>query len=80
MQIQVRFWGVARRLAGGERLCLELAEGARVAEAAAALGRIGELAQELPRCAFALGDTLVPRSHALGEGDELAVLPPVGGG
>lgn len=38
------------------------------------------LANELPRCACAIGDRLVPRSHQLQSGDELVLLPPVGGG
>ena len=38
------------------------------------------VANELPRCACAIGDELVPRSHKLQSGDELVLLPPVGGG
>lgn len=35
---------------------------------------------ELPRCACAIGDEIVPRRHQLQAGDELVLLPPVGGG
>lgn len=38
------------------------------------------VAGELPRCACAIGDQIVPRSHQLNAGDELVLLPPVGGG
>lgn len=38
------------------------------------------VANELPRCACAIGDQIVPRSHQLKAGDELVLLPPVGGG
>lgn len=80
MRIEVSFWGVTRRLAGTDTLVLELPEAATVAVAAETLARHGELAQALQRCAFAIGSNLVPRSQVLGEGDQLAVLPPVSGG
>lgn len=80
MKIEVSFWGVARRLAGGDRLVLELAQDATVSELAERLAQHGDLAAELGRCAFAIGDALVPRSQVLSEGDRLAVLPPVSGG
>lgn len=38
------------------------------------------VASELPRCACAIGDEIVPRSYQLQAGDELVLLPPVGGG
>lgn len=38
------------------------------------------VANELPRCACAIGDEIVPRSYQLQAGDELVLLPPVGGG
>lgn len=38
------------------------------------------VANELPRCACAIGDEIVPRSYQLQTGDELVLLPPVGGG
>lgn len=80
MKIEVSFWGVTRRLAGCKRMAVELPASATVEALADRLAQHGELAAEMERCAFALGDTLVPRSHALNEGDELAVLPPVSGG
>lgn len=80
MNIHIQFWGVAARLAGTERRELALPEAATVADAAAVLAGSTELARELKRCAFAIGDDLVPRSHTLKNGDTLAVLPPVSGG
>ena len=38
------------------------------------------VSNELPRCACAIGDEIVPRSYQLQAGDELVLLPPVGGG
>ena len=80
MKLAVTLWGVARRLAGTPALSVELASGATVADLASQLASHGELARELPRCAFAVGDDLVPRTHRLSDGDEVAVLPPVSGG
>ena len=80
MRVEVRFWGVTRRLAGCDGLALDLAPAATVADAVERLGAHGDLARELERCAFAIGSSLVARTHVLGEGDELAVLPPVSGG
>jgi len=80
MRIEVRFWGLTRRLAGCDALALDLAPGATVSDAIERLAAHGELAQELDRCAFAIGSSLVARAHGLAEGDELAVLPPVSGG
>lgn len=80
MKIEVSFWGVTRRLAGCDRMALDLPDAATVDALADALAQHGELATEIERCAFAVGDALVPRSQRLHEGDELAVLPPVSGG
>jgi molybdopterin converting factor small subunit len=80
MRIEVSFWGVTRRLAGADALALDLPETATVALAAEQLAVHGDLASELDRCAFAIGSTLVPRTHVLTDGDQLAVLPPVSGG
>ncbi|HKY93185.1 MAG TPA: MoaD/ThiS family protein [Nevskiaceae bacterium] len=80
MKLAVTLWGVARRLAGTSALSVELVDGATVADLASQLAAHGELSRELPRCAFAVGDDLVPRTHRLAEGDEVAVLPPVSGG
>ena len=80
MRVEVSFWGVLRRMAGGDRRTLEIGEGADVGTLATLLDGDAALAGELERCAFAIGTTLVPRTHVLSEGDEVAVLPPVSGG
>jgi len=59
---------------------LEIHEGADVESLVAAIDGGAAMARELERCAFAIGTTLVARSHLLSEGDEVAVLPPVSGG
>jgi molybdopterin converting factor small subunit len=80
VRIEVSFWGVTRRLAGADALALDLPDAATVGLAAEQLAAHGDLAKELDRCAFAIGSALVPRTHVLDEGDQLAVLPPVSGG
>lgn len=80
MRIEVSFWGVTRRLAGADALALDLPDAATVATAVERLATQGELAKELDRCAFAIGSSLVARTHVLDDGDQLAVLPPVSGG
>lgn len=80
MRIEISFWGVTRRLAGTDTLSLELPGTATVEQVAEQLAQHGDLAAELERCAFAIGSALVPRTHQLSDGDQLAVLPPVSGG
>lgn len=80
MNVEVSFWGVARRLAGAERRTISLPEGADIQTLIGLLEGDAGLATELERCAFAVGTELVTRTHPLNEGDEVAVLPPVSGG
>ncbi len=81
MRITVRLFASYRELAGEEIITLELDEGRTVADVLAALRR---------RCP-ALGDQAhapltarnlvqVGAAHALADGDEVAVFPPVSGG
>lgn len=80
MNIDIQFWGVTARLAGGDRRRMTLQKAATVADAIEALRSDAALAKELPRCAYAIGADLVSVDHPLSEGDELSVLPPVSGG
>lgn len=60
---------------------LDLPAGARVGEARAAIAvRHPEIAPLLPRVQAAVNRTVVGDNHPLGDGDELAFLPPVSGG
>ena len=80
MKIGVRFWGVARRLAGGDSREVNLPEGADIEALLDALDADSGFSAELERCAFAIGTQLVAKSQVLNDGDEVAVLPPVSGG
>lgn len=81
MQITIRCYGPAREIAGAETMSLQLSDAATVADALARLAERGErLAGLLRQCAIAVGDEIVPRSHPLAAGDEVALLPPVAGG
>ncbi len=65
-----------RERAGSDSLELELPEGARVADALAALG---ELAGDLT-CVMAVNREYADGDRVLMPGDELALIPPVSGG
>lgn len=81
MQVQVRYFASLREATGIEREALALPSAATVADARGVLlARHPSLASLLPRCAVALNHAYVTTEAPLGEGDELAFLPPVGGG
>lgn len=82
MRINVKLFAVLRERAGGtSELDLQLHSGARVADAATALGeRFPELTSFLPRVAYAVNQTYTKADAPLNDGDELALIPPVSGG
>ncbi len=76
MRITLRTFGPLREARAGRGVeFLDVHEGACVGEVVAGLG----LPEGLP-VACAVNESVVPRATALREGDELALLPPVGGG
>ena len=77
----VRLFGPAREAAGGESVELTLLAGATAADALAALAAIHPaLASLLPRTRVAVNLEYVDARTPLAPGDEIAILPPVGGG
>jgi MoaE-MoaD fusion protein len=81
MQISVRYFAAAREAAGVETETLDLPDGADVAAARELVaGRHAALAPLLPRCALAVNRAYATPQTPLRDGDELALLPPVGGG
>lgn len=81
MRVIIECNGVFSGLCGPERTVEISGARATVADALAALeAEVPEAAAHLPRTACALGDALVSRDTELGDGDRLALIPPVSGG
>ena len=76
MTVRIRLFAMLRERAGRDELQLELPEGARVADALAALDHLaGGLSLVL-----AVNREYAPPDAVLHAGDELALIPPVSGG
>jgi MoaE-MoaD fusion protein len=81
MKIQVLAFARLRELLKTPRRSLELPEGARVEDAwSALLAAFPALREERGTTRVARNGRLVAFDDALTDGDELALLPPVGGG
>ena len=79
--ITVKLFALLRDRAGTSEVELQLADNARVRDAADAIGRqVPGIAAMLARVAFAVNQQYVPVDTQLHDGDELAVIPPVSGG
>ena len=76
MKVSVRLFAGLRERAGRSELELELPEGARVADALAA---VGDLAAGVP-LVMAVNREYADAAAPLAPGDELALIPPVSGG
>lgn len=81
MKIQVLYFAVFRERLGRSEEELDLAAGATVGDAIAALAaRHAPIAQLRGRFRIAVNQDFVADDHALVDGDELALIPPVAGG
>ncbi|MBF6589186.1 MAG: molybdopterin converting factor subunit 1 [Ktedonobacterales bacterium] len=81
MRVTVRYFASLREAAGVGEEALALPMGGGVPEARALLvARHPALARLLPACAVAVNRAYAPTDAPLTEGDELAFIPPVGGG
>ncbi len=81
MRVTVRLFALQRQQLGTREVRLELPEGARIADAWAALAAtypVLEPARDSVR--FARNGEYAPADEPLRDGDELAVIPPVAGG
>ncbi len=76
MTVRVRLFAMLRERAGRDVVELELPDGARVADALAALGTLTDGLT----CVMAVNREYADREHVLAAGDELALIPPVSGG
>ncbi|MCY4086592.1 MAG: molybdopterin converting factor subunit 1 [Actinomycetia bacterium] len=77
MRVRIRFFAGVREQVGVSERQIDVPAGTTVAEAAAA---IPELADTQSGLAYAVNCEYVPPEHALAEGDEVALIPPVSGG
>jgi molybdopterin synthase catalytic subunit len=80
--VSVRLFAILRQHAGRDRLDLELAEGATVADALAALAREPGLGETLKatNVGVAVNRQYARADAPLAAGDELALIPPLSGG
>jgi molybdopterin synthase catalytic subunit/molybdopterin converting factor small subunit len=81
MDVTVRLFASLREHAGAGTVALDLADGATVADAIAQLrgGALAGLPENAP-FVTAVAREYVKPDHALADGDELALVPPVSGG
>lgn len=81
MRMRVLLFAALREAAGSRELAVDLPVGATVADLRAVLSalhpRLGPL---LGNAAAAVNEEYVPGDHPLGEGDVVALIPPVSGG
>lgn len=78
---RVRLFGPAREAVGADEVDLALPSGSSAAAALAALaGAHPAVAALLPRSRVAVNLQYVDAGTPLAPGDEIAILPPVGGG
>jgi len=81
LRVDVLYFAILRERLRRDGDTLELPEGSDVSAARAAIARRHpEVAALLPRIATAVNRAIVVEGHALADGDELALIPPVSGG
>jgi molybdopterin converting factor subunit 1 len=81
MKIKVKFFALARDLAGTGETSLDLpASSTTEAAVSQIVAAYPNLASIRPRLAIALNQSYVRENQSLREGDEIALIPPVSGG
>jgi molybdopterin converting factor small subunit len=80
MRVSVASFAGVREIVGAATRWLELPEGATAGDLWAHLAREFPALRELESTRVARGGRLIERAAPLAEGDELALLPPFGGG
>ena len=79
--VNVRFFANLRDLVGAREITLTLPDGATIDHLRARVGEAYPVVQPLlPNVVYAVGEEYVPVTHALREGDLVALIPPVSGG
>jgi molybdopterin converting factor subunit 1 len=81
MKVEVRMFARARELAGRDVVEVVLPAGATVADVRDAVAReVPNLSSFVRRCAVAVGGEYAVDADVIGEGAEVALIPPVSGG
>jgi MoaE-MoaD fusion protein len=81
MRVRVRLFAIQRELVGAREVPIELGDGATVEDAwTAVVGRFPVLAPGRASVRFARNGDYAEPATALGDGDEIAFIPPVSGG
>jgi molybdopterin synthase catalytic subunit len=80
VRISVRLFAGLRERAGSDRVEVELPEGASVRDLLAAMGDTPVGALRPGQCVVALNREYARADERVGEGDEVALVPPVSGG
>lgn len=81
MSVQIRYFAALRETVGRDDETVELSAGTTVAEIRTQLeARYPALSNILSRCAVAVNRSYVTTQAVLDDGDELAFIPPLGGG
>lgn len=81
MRIRVLFFASAREAAGRGEAAVEVPAGARVRDLLDRISReFPAVAVQVPNLRVARNEEFAEAGDALADGDEVALLPPVGGG
>lgn len=81
LQLEVLLFAGVREALGRDRLSVQLDEGARVADLLWALAEAHpEIAARRGSLGVAVNQSLAPHGQRLASGDEVALIPPLGGG
>jgi sulfur-carrier protein len=81
MSVQVRYFAAVREATDRDIETLQLPAGTTVAQIQSLLvERYPALSSLLPRCAVAVNRSYAAGEATLNDGDELAFIPPLGGG
>jgi len=81
VRVEVRLFAIAKELAGGPTVAVELAEGASVGDLRRALGEaVPGLGDMLGGMRLAVGQEYVGDDVVIRDRDEVALIPPVSGG